>query len=183
MEEVRLHGFWPSSYAHRVIWALKLKGIQYEHMEEDLSNKSQLLLQYNPIHKKVPVLVHNGKPVVESVLILEYIEETWPQIPLLPKDAVERAVSRFWIKFGEEKRPRIFGFFGTDEDKHKAVEETQYVLTTLEEHCIGDNMFLSGDTLGMVDLAFGWIGHWLAAIEEVTGEIVLEAGRFPRLHA
>ena len=69
-------------------------------MEEDLKNKSSVLLEYNPIHKKVPILVLNGKPLIESLIILEYIDETWKNGPrFLPEDPYKRAQIRFWCSF------------------------------------------------------------------------------------
>ena len=107
-EEVKLFKTSGSPAGLRIVWALQLKGIQYEAIDEDLSNKSALLLQYNPVHKKIPVLVHNGKPISESLVILEYIDETWKQNPLLPENPLEKAKARFWAKFSDEKVEFLF---------------------------------------------------------------------------
>ncbi|XP_021806047.1 probable glutathione S-transferase [Prunus avium] len=184
MEEVKVLGFWTSPYPHRVIWALKLKGVKYEYIEEDIYNKSDLLLQSNPVHKKVPVFFHGGKIIAESTVILEYIEETWPQNPLLPNDPYARAMARFWTKFLDDKKPNVLGFFRKIGDEQaKAVKDAQEIMTILEQHSLGENKFFNGDEIGMTDLAFGLITFWLEVMEEAAGVQVLEVNRFPRLQA
>ncbi|GLJ19062.1 hypothetical protein SUGI_0342190 [Cryptomeria japonica] len=74
---VKLLGAWASPFVIGVLIALEEKGIEYEYVEQDLMSKtkSPLLLELNPVHKKVPVLIHNGRPVAESAIILQYIDE------------------------------------------------------------------------------------------------------------
>lgn len=103
-DEVVVLGFWPSPFAARLKIALAEKGVEYEYKEEDLRSKSPLLVQMNPVHKKVPVLIHNGKPVCESLIVLQYIDEVWnDKAPLLPSDPCLRAQARFWADFVDKK--------------------------------------------------------------------------------
>ncbi|KAF5466207.1 hypothetical protein F2P56_016156 [Juglans regia] len=184
MAELKLLGSWPSPFSYRVIWALKLKGIPYEYIDEDLSNKSPLLLQHNPVYKKIPVLLHAGKPICESLIILEYIEELWPQNPLLPFDPLQRAIARFWVKFADDKIPAMWIVYrSSGKEQEKAMKDTVEMLRVIEEHALGSKKFFGGEEIGIVDIAFGQIAEWLGVIEEIVGVKLLEDHTFPRLHA
>ncbi|CAM8889396.1 unnamed protein product [Rhodiola kirilowii] len=185
-QQVQLLGLWLSPFTQRVIWALKLKGISYEYIEEDISNKSELLLKLNPCHKKVPVLVHAGKPIAESMIILQYIDDLWPEThPLLPTDAYERSFVRFWAKFIDEKVTDMWEFFKTSGDEQeKAIRYTNDMLRIIEEHGLDDERkFFGGEKVGLADLALGWIVHTLTAMEEIVGLQFIKVHTFPRLHS
>ncbi|KAF8015929.1 hypothetical protein BT93_H1464 [Corymbia citriodora subsp. variegata] len=185
MDGVKLHGTWASPYSIRVKWAMKLKGIPFQYIEEDLFNKSALLLQHNPAHKKIPVLVHGLRPVCESMVIVEYLEEIWPQYPLLPIYPYERSVARFWVKLIEDKSPNVWMVYRTvGEEQEKAMRDSLEMLSILEEH--GPNKgkkFFGGDNINIVDIAFGGVAHWMGVVEEVSGREMFDAEKFPRLHA
>ncbi|KAJ4830465.1 hypothetical protein Tsubulata_025389, partial [Turnera subulata] len=186
MAEVKLLGKSPSPFVYRVIWALKIKGIPYEFVYEDPTIKSPVLLKYNPVHKKIPVLVHGEKPVCESMIIVEYINDVWPQNPLLPNDPHERALARFWAKFADDKGPSVWKMFrSTGEALEQAKKESLEMLQTVEDHGLGDKKFFGGDQIGIADIAFGAIFHWLTTFVEegILGAKLLEAHKFPRLYS
>ena len=102
--EVKLYGAWGSAHAAMARNALALKGVRYEYVEEDLDNKSEALLRLNPVHGKVPVLVVDGRPLAESLVVIEYADEAWPEgrghpPALLPREPRARAAARFWARF------------------------------------------------------------------------------------
>ncbi|KAL9262393.1 Glutathione S-transferase U10-like protein [Drosera capensis] len=136
-EKVTLHGMWASPFVRLVRLALEVKGVTYEFVEEDLRNKSDTLLQYNPVHKKVPVLVHDGKPLVESWIILQYIDQTWKTTPrLLPDDLYQRARVRFWAEFILdkllEKTRTAVKTHGTEQEN--VIKEVKESLKLMEEN-------------------------------------------------
>ncbi|XP_055812531.1 probable glutathione S-transferase [Solanum dulcamara] len=183
MADVKLLGLWYSPFSHRVEWALKIKGVKYEFIEQDLQNKSPLLLQSNPIHKKIPVLIHNGKPICESMVIVEYIDETFEGPSILPKDPYERAIARFWVKFFEDKLPSVGKiFFSKGEGQEKAKEEANEILKTLDNE-LKDKKFFVGDKFGFADIAANFVGIWLGVFEEASGIVLITREKFPNFCA
>ncbi|XP_006298410.2 glutathione S-transferase U8 [Capsella rubella] len=183
-EQVQVLGLWGSPFSKRVEMVLQLKGIPYEYIEEDVyGNKSPMLLKYNPIHKKVPVLVHNGRSIAESLVIVEYIEDTWKTGPtILPQDPYERAMARFWAKYVDEKVMVAMGkaFWGPESEREKERKEAYEGLISLEKE-IGDKRFFGGETIGIVDIAADFIGYWLGIVQEVSGVTIMTAEEFPNL--
>ena len=91
---MKLIGYFRSSAAYRVRSALNLKGVAVEHASRHLRKGEQRAPDYVAINpqKLVPALVlDSGDVLTQSLAILEYLEETHPQPPLLPRDPVGRA--------------------------------------------------------------------------------------------
>ena len=88
-----LHGYWRSGAAYRVRIALALKGLAYETQGHDLRTGAQKAADYVALNPQgmVPALQIEGAVLTQSPAILEWLEETHPQPPLLPVDPLDRA--------------------------------------------------------------------------------------------
>lgn len=189
--DLHLLSRWASPYVMRVQLALFVKGITFTNSEQDLFNKGPLLLQYNPIYKKVPVLLHNGKPLCESLVIVQYLDEAFPSADghdLLPKDPYDRAIARFWVDFIQKKIVDILyhSIFKLTGDERKAsLNEAKENFAVLEE-AIGtvpkEPPFFGGAKPGYVDVVLGPFLAWEEAFE-AAGNFKLEFEKLPRLAA
>ncbi|KAE8687437.1 Glutathione S-transferase 3 [Hibiscus syriacus] len=165
-DEVVLLDFWASPFAMRAKLALLEKGIKHECKPQDLLNKGPLLLQTNPVHKKIPVLIHNGKSICESLIIVRYIDEVWNHVsPLLPSDPYQRSQALFWADYVEKyiydlgKRVYI-----GQEDQVEVKEKLIQCLKTLETE-LGDKLHFGGDSIGFVDVALLPFTSWFYTYE------------------
>ncbi|XP_020223892.1 probable glutathione S-transferase [Cajanus cajan] len=176
-DEIVLLDFWPSPFAARVKIALAEKAIKYESKEEDvISNKSPLLLQMNPVHKKIPVLIHNGKPVCESLIAVQYIEEVWnDRNPLLSSDPYQRAQARFWVDYVEKMIYEHWSKFWTSKGEEIEIAKKEFIeaLKLLEDQ-LGDNTYFGGDNLGFVDIALVPFYSWFK-VYDTLGYLNLES--------
>lgn len=99
---IKLYDFKSSPNCQRVKVVLAEKNLPYDTVPVDLRNKEQKSPQYlklNP-YGKVPALTDDGTVLYESLIINEYLEEKYPNPPLLPKDPVQKAKARILIDYG-----------------------------------------------------------------------------------
>ncbi|KAJ1259644.1 hypothetical protein BS78_10G171600 [Paspalum vaginatum] len=181
--ELVLLDFWVSPFGQRCRIALAEKGLAYEYSEQELLGaKSDLLLRSNPVHKKVPVLLHGGRPVCESLVILAYLDEAFPDsYALLPSDPYARARARFWAAYTDkvyEAGTRLWKLKG--DARAQARDEIVRVLGNLDAE-LGDKKFFGGDVFGLVDVALVPFVPWLPSYERY-GELSVEETA-PRLPA
>ena len=114
----------------KVLITLIEKSLSWDVKGVDLFKNEQYdpaYLKYNP-KGVVPTLVHNDKPIVESTLICEYLDETFPEPSLVPSDAYERSQMRLWSKQIDEgifEATREISFSAMFREKLRNMTEAQ----------------------------------------------------------
>ena len=95
MSDLVLYNYFRSSASYRVRIALHHKRLPFEYKAVHLLNNGgeQNTAEYKNLNPagEVPTLVHNGKALSQSMAILQYLDEVFPQHPLFPKDPFQKA--------------------------------------------------------------------------------------------
>jgi maleylacetoacetate isomerase len=96
---MKLYGYWRSGAAYRVRIALNLKGIAYEHVGVNLlknggEQNAPAYRALNPQRRVPSLMLDDGTVLIQSPAILEWLDEAYPEPPLLPKDTRLRAKIR-----------------------------------------------------------------------------------------
>ena len=149
-------------YCARVRIVLAEKGVPYESTVIDLANRPPWLLERNPPDGRVPVLEEEGWVLPESAVVDEYLEERYPEPPLLPADAGARAAARLLVfrfdDFGDAYYALRRGEAGADADL--AAE-----LTALDA-LLAATPFLTGPEFGLADISYL---PWLLRLRDLMG--------------
>jgi glutathione S-transferase len=137
-------------FCARVRIVLAEKGVEYEDVQIDLSDRPSWLFEKNP-GGKVPVLEEDAFVLPESPVIMEYLEERYPEPPLLPADPGDRARARLWIDRFDE---RLGGDYylvrrGAEGGRERLAARLDDLDAALEA-----TPFLSGSGYGLADVAY-----------------------------
>ena len=117
----------------------------------DLKNKPKELWDRNP-YGKVPVIVDGNVVVYESAIINEYLDEKYPQIPLMPKDLGLRSRARIWIDFCNTRLQAAGGDVAHGNDPEKAKEKVRQYLAILDRE-MANREYIAGD-YSLADITF-----------------------------
>ena len=148
-------------YCARVRLVLAEKGLGYEPVEIDLDDRPGWIYAKNPLGK-VPVLEEDGGLVLpESVVIMEYLEERFPEPALWPADPAERALGRLLVEQFDTRLGRAYYAVrrGGDGAEAEAEAELAARLDGLDA-LLEERPYLTGRDFGLADIAFlPWIAR------------------------
>lgn len=156
------------------------KSIPHETVTIDLERRPSWLIEMNPPFGRVPVIEEDGWVLPESAVIAEFLEERYPEPPLLPADPGERAAARLLVfRFTDFERP----YYAFRRGEEGAWERLAEMLAWLDRVC-ERSAYLTGRSFGLADVAylpwvlrardlygadlspFGAVQDWLARLDD-----------------
>ncbi|KAI8340831.1 glutathione S-transferase [Chlamydoabsidia padenii] len=143
-------------YAQRAKIALEEVKAIYETVDIDLNNKPSWYGEVNP-ELKVPALKLDGKAIAESLVIIDLVNDLYPEAKLLPDDPFKRAQGRFAIEFYSSKIiPNLYGLLKNSDQKETIVHELDVAYKRFDELLLEqsvDGPYFYGDNFSLVDIA------------------------------
>lgn len=161
---IRLYGYWRSSAAYRVRIALALKGVAYEPVEVNLAAGEQRGDAYRARNPQglVPALEVDGTLIGQSLAIIDWLDATYPDPPLVPRDALARAqVLSQALVVAADIHPidnlRVLNRLGDQFGADQAAKDAWYRHWIAEgfgalEAMAGDGRFLGGAAPNLADI-------------------------------
>jgi glutathione S-transferase len=148
-------------YCARIRIVLAEKGLPYETVVVDLDDRPAWIYEKNPLGK-VPVLEENDFVLPESAVIMEYLEERYPEPPLWPADPAERAAGRLLLERFDQLSRSYYALRRGDEDAGERLDAELAGLDSL----LAGRPFLTGHEFGLADAAYL---PWILRAESMLG--------------
>lgn len=149
-----------STFSQRTRVVLLEKNIDFTPIEIDLSNKPADFLKTSR-YGKVPAIKHGDLELYESAIINEYLDEVFPDPPLLPRDPGEKAIARIWIDYANTRFVPAFNKLLRGKDRQEQEQgrrEFIEALLYIEQEGLGklssDSSYWLGDAFSLVDISF-----------------------------
>jgi len=149
-------------YCARVRIVLAEKSVPYDAIAVDLADRPAWLFEKNPLGK-VPVLEEDGLCVPESAVIMELLDERFPEPPLLPPDPAERALARLAVWRFEDDFAR--DYYAARRGDEGSEDRFSSRLISLDAR-LAESPYLGGQSYSLADI--GWF-PWLPRAEAYLG--------------
>lgn len=156
MSNIQLYFAKASTFSQRTRVVLLEKGIDFTPIEIDLQSKPDGYTQISR-YGKVPAIKHGDVEIYESAIINEYLDEVFPEPPLLPRDPAAKAIARIWIDYANTRFVPAFNKFlrGKDsQEQEQGRKEFTEALLYIEQEGLGKGDYLLGDQFSLVDISF-----------------------------
>jgi glutathione S-transferase len=160
MSAIHLYFAKPSTFSQRTRVVLLEKGIEFTSTEIDFQSKPADFTQISR-YGKVPAIKHGDIEIYESAIINEYLEEVFPEPPLLPSEPGKKAIARIWIDYTNTRLVPAFNKFLRGKDvaeQEQGRREFTEALLYIEQEGLGklsgNGAYLLGNNLSLVDISF-----------------------------
>jgi glutathione S-transferase len=160
MSDLHLYFAKGSTFSQRTRVVLLEKGVDFSSTEVDLQHKPAEFIQVSR-YGKVPAIQHGTVKIYESAIINEYLDEVFPEPPLLPHEPGVRAIARIWIDYANTRLVPAFSKLlrgKSVQEQEQGRREFLEALLYIEQEGFGtlsDNgPYWLGDRFSLVDISF-----------------------------